>query len=180
MFRGDVDDMARLLETVNEDNTTLSLTKIIAVPEELLNTSAPNRDEKEKERMLKLYGAADWYDFQVKNWGTKWNVEAQIIYDSNATAIGYRSHTLPDTRVVKMEFDSAWGPPSAAIAMLAKQFPKVDIHHCFDETGCDFSGYQMYSKGECIESKDYDSWTNVRSYLEPDEDFFDNFFPDNS
>jgi hypothetical protein len=33
----------------------------------------------------------------------------------------------------------------------------------------------MYIGGELVESKDYDSWTNVRMYLEPSEDIFEMF-----
>lgn len=180
MFKGEPEYISRLLETVKGDDTELSLAKIIAVPEELRNTRSPNGDDKERARMIELYGAADWYDFQVKNWGTKWDIEARIIYDNSANALGYQSHTVPEMRVVKMEFDSAWAPPTDAIKMLSKQFPKVKIHHCFDESGSDFSGYQMYSDGECIQSEDWSSWSNARCFLEPDEDFFDNFFPSDS
>jgi hypothetical protein len=177
LFKGNSEEVTKLIETVKADegDSTLSLKKIIAVPEELTQLSAPNRDEDQKERLAKLYGAVDWYDFQVKNWGTKWDVDARVIYDSNEQAIGYKAYTDPGERFVHMEFDSAWSPPVFAIDMLAKQFPKVKIHHTYDESGSDFSGYRMYIGGELVESKDYDSWTNVRMYLEPSEDIFEMF-----
>jgi len=122
LLKGPTAEVSRLLETVQgEDKTSLSLAKIIAVPEELKQLTAPNRDEDEAERLTRMYGAKDWY-------------------------------------------------------MLAKQFPKVKIHHAYDESGSDFSGYRMYIGGECVEFKDWESWTNVRMYLEPDEDIFD-YFP---
>ena len=31
--------------------------------------------EKDKERFRELYGASDWYDWCVKNWGCKWNAQ---------------------------------------------------------------------------------------------------------
>ncbi len=177
LLKGPTAEVSRLLETVQgEDKTSLSLAKIIAVPEELKQLTAPNRDEDEEERLTRMYGAKDWYEFQVNNWGTKWDVDARIIHDSNATSVGYQSFTAPDERYVQMEFDSAWSPPMYAIDMLAKQFPKVKIHHAYDESGSDFSGYRMYIGGECVEFKDWESWTNVRMYLEPDEDIFD-YFP---
>lgn len=177
MFRGDKEEVDKLLNAVSTTETALSLDKIITTPQELKNASAPNRDEKEAERLEKLYGASDWYNFQVKNWGTKWDVNATISYDSHDTPVGWTTLNEKPTRVVSMHFESAWSPPTAAIDMLASKFPKVDIYHTFDEPGCDFSGYVMYSGGENVESKDWESWCNVQRYVEPDIDIFE-YFPD--
>jgi hypothetical protein len=175
LIKGPTDEVSMLIETVKDNNTALSLAKIIAVPEELKQVSSPNRDEDEAARLSSLYGAKDWYEFQVNNWGTKWDVDARIVEDSATNAPGYKSYTSPDERFVHMAFDSAWSPPIFAIDMLAKQFPKVKIHHAFDESGSDFSGYRMYIGGECVEDKDFESWSTIRMYLEPDEDIFDMF-----
>ena len=93
LFNGPTEELSKLIETVEGPNTSLSLRKIISTPEELVTSSAPNRNEDDTARFLTLYGAADWYDFQIKNWGTKWDVQAQIIYDSKASAIGYQTYT---------------------------------------------------------------------------------------
>lgn len=177
LFNGPTEELSKLIETVEGPNTSLSLRKIIYTPEELVTSSAPNRNENDKARFLTLYGAADWYDFQVKNWGTKWDVQAQIIYDSKESAVGYHTYTEKEVRTVKMEFDSAWSPPQLAILMLAKQFPKTNIYHSYDESGSDYSGYDMYSNGECVKSEEFKSYSNVRMYIEPDTDIFD-YFPE--
>jgi len=45
LLKGPTAEVSRLLETVQgEDKTSLSLAKIIAVPEELKQLTAPNRD----------------------------------------------------------------------------------------------------------------------------------------
>ncbi len=175
LFKGETSEVTKLIETVAGSDTHLSLAKIIAVPEELTKVSSPNRDEKTAERLVQLYGAKDWYDFQVQNWGTKWDVEAQIIHDTSHGVPGYQTYKEPKERFVRMEFDSAWSPPLAAIEMLAKQFPKVNIYHTWDETGCDFSGYSMYSGGELVEQQEWDSFENRRQFIEPDEDIFERF-----
>jgi len=177
LLRGKEEDITRLLDTVADTDTTLSLAKIIAVPEALKNASSPNRDETSKEENIKLYGASDWYDFQTSRWGTKWDVNATITYDSHLRTPGWQSRSPEATRTVSMSFESAWAPPQPAIDMLAKQFPMVDIYLSYDEPGCDFSGYAMYSGGECVRTQDFESWSNIRHYIEPDIDIFE-YFPD--
>jgi len=178
LVKGDPDDVQSLLEAVKDSETELSLNKIITCPEELSNGPAPQRNPQQEEIFVTKYGAKDWYDWNVKNWGTKWNVTASIYSDSFERVPGYSTVTKPKDRVVKFEFDSAWSPPVAAVNMLAKQFPKLDFYHTYDESGCDFSGYNMYSKGVCVKEVESDSFSSRRMYYEPEDDIFD-YFPDN-
>jgi hypothetical protein len=180
LISGEYDEVQRLLETVEADNTSLSLSKLLTTPEELKNTTAPSRNpEEEKQRLRDLYGAVDWYDWQVNNWGTKWDVEARIIGDTHAAANHvFLSKLKESKRVVTMEFDSAWAPPTPVIKHLAKQFPNTNIYHTYDESGSDFSGYNMYSNGECVKEQETESYSNLKFYYEPSEDIFD-YFPDN-
>lgn len=175
LVKGETEEVARLLEHVYAEDTALSLNKIITIPEELKNSSSPERNEDVAAERMKKYGASDWYNFAVINWGTKWDVTATIVHDDGLVPLGYNKYNTPVERYVHFEFDSAWSPPVPAIEMLAKQFPKVNIYHTWDETGCDFSGYSMYSGGERVEQEEWDSWQNRRSYVEPDEDIFERF-----
>jgi len=177
IIKGPTEDVTRLLEAVEGSDTKLSLRKIITTPEELQSKSSPNRDEDDVKRLTELYGAKDWYDWQVANWGTKWDIEATIYDDSMSRSPGYSTYTDPEERVVQMSFDSAWSPPIPAIAMLAKQFPNTNIYHSYDESGCDFAGYNMYSKGRCIKEVEWPSYSHIRTYIEPDADIFD-YFPE--
>lgn len=56
-----------------ENNRRIDFNKIIPMPEEIKNTQSPNRDEKQAKELIKKYGYADWYDWSIANWGTKWN-----------------------------------------------------------------------------------------------------------
>lgn len=176
LVTGPVDDVQRLLDTVEDSETSLSLAKIVTPPEAIVNSVSPQRNEEEAEKLRALYGAVDWYSWNVSNWGTKWDVTATIITDSNESKYGYKTHDQPETRTVKFAFDSAWSPPTAAIAILAKQFPNTNIYHTYDEPGCDFSGYNMYSKGVCVKEQEMESFSNMRMYAEPEDDIFD-YFP---
>lgn len=176
LMQGDTEEVQRLLDTVEGSGTALSLKKIITTPTSLESFPAPNRDEKSAEELIKLYGAADWYNWQVNNWGTKWDVTATIYFDSSTHSRGYSTYTDTEVRIVGINFDSAWSPPVLAIAELARQFPKISIYHSFDESGSDFSGYNMYRNGICVEEKEFQSLSNIRMYIEPENEIFD-YFP---
>lgn len=48
---------------------------------------------------LEKHGFANWYDWCVANWGTKWDVD------------GSDGYTQVDDNTVSVYFDSAWSPP---------------------------------------------------------------------
>ena len=63
------------------------------------------------------YGAADWFDWQNANWGTKWGTYELIIHKLGG-----------DGSPVLIEFQSAWRPPSP------QMMRKIDNYLC--ETYC--------------------------------------------
>jgi hypothetical protein len=73
------------------------------------------------------------YDWCSTNWGTKWDIEAELRnpnWDIN-------DDSNPNLTIV---FDSAWGPPDAAFSVLPEMFPDLIFMHMFAEPGMDFSG----------------------------------------
>ena len=66
--------------------------------------------KRESDRMIKEYGANNWYDWAVDNWGTKWGT--------------YDHHWDKDT--LTLDFCTAWGPMSEdmleRLAMLIPDF----------------------------------------------------------
>lgn len=102
------------------------LSKIAPIPAELENTTAPTMEQTdETKRLVEKYGVSNWYDWQVKNWGTKWDVEAEV--DDNDS-------------IILISFDSAWAPPCAAIAALGKKFPDLGFSLSYYEQGMGFAG----------------------------------------
>jgi len=82
-------------------------------PSELENMDAPFRGEdEERERLTAKYGAADWYDWQVKNWGVKWG-ECDVDVE------------LHEPRLAVITFDTPWGPPLVWLARAAVDHPKL-------------------------------------------------------
>lgn len=95
-------------------------------PKELSETPAKfPKDDKEPENILK-YGYANWYEFQVDRWGTKWDA--------------YEIHILEDTGgSLLLSFETAWSPPTG---IYETAFEKgFSIEATYVEQGCDFIGF---------------------------------------
>jgi hypothetical protein len=92
-----------------------------------------------------------WYDWNVRNWGTKWDVavhqdeeypETELTSESE-TSLGYR-------------FNTAWSPPTEAIVALSKQYPNLEFTLSFEEeTG--WGGEVVVVNGEPMETESYDN-----------------------
>lgn len=112
------------LNTDENGEVTLSFQKIIPMPEELRSTTSPtptNIDKNLQASLIKKYGVDNWYDWAVKNWGTKWDS-----YD------GYLSEDA-------ISFQTAWSPPLPVITALAQKL-KTPLVLQYLEEGCGFVG----------------------------------------
>ena len=56
----------------------------------------------------------DWYNWNVRNWGTKWEIDVDQAWVSR----------MSDTEV-RYELQTAWSPPVEALDNLAKQYPTL-------------------------------------------------------
>lgn len=109
--------------------------QIIPTPKELLESKAPIDDDAKGAEFQAKYGASDWYDWRVKSWGCKWNVEAPI----EASEEG-------------VFFDTAWSPPIEAFTRLSNNFPGVEFELAYCELGNWFAGVAVMKDGELIDS----------------------------
>jgi len=71
----------------------------------------------EKLAELREQGVPDWYDWNVHNWGTKWNAHCDFM-DSDKTHAFYRIET-------------AWAFPSPVIEVMLSMYPNL----CFEIEG---------------------------------------------
>ena len=69
----------------------------------------------------------DWYAWRCAHWGTKWDVSDPELLEDSETNLEYR-------------FDTAWGPPCAAIVTISQQFPKLTFEMEYSEPGMCFEG----------------------------------------
>jgi hypothetical protein len=95
---------------------------------------------------LSTYGYANWYDWCVNEWGTKWDVGGEGDQASQDSPTDLR-----------MNFDSAWAPPIAAMEKFQDLGFKVKLVYwesgmCFcgvyDENGDDYLDYSDMSADE--------------------------------
>jgi len=71
---------------------------------------------------LEQFGYKDWYDWNVANWGTKWDIELEGI-------------ERMDDNSISAFFDSAWSPPIGAYAQLVEMGFDIDaMYYCANET----------------------------------------------
>jgi len=148
----DLSKYIKFLEDVKESNDWLFMT-INPTPKELLVFIAwPRKEFGEDDALFKqrtvrhkkLYWATSWYDWNIKNWWTKWDVE---IYDGC-------QNNWPNEHVVR--FDSAWSPPEQAIAHLSKKFPDLKFTIEYTESWVFFSGRTVFKDWEIQEQKIFD------------------------
>jgi hypothetical protein len=106
--------------------------------------------EAQEEANRLRHGYATWYDYCVNEWGTKWDVGG----DGDQA-------TVESPNSIKMNFDSAWAPPTAAMDKFMDLGFKVKLVYwesgmCFagiyDENGDDYMDYSDMTADEVAES----------------------------
>jgi hypothetical protein len=106
--------------------------------------------EEDTARNLEVHGYANWYDYCVNEWGTKWDVGGD---DGMITEDG--------PNALRMSFDSAWAPPVPAMEKFMDLGFKVKLVYwesgmcfcgLFDENGDDYYDYTDMSADEIAET----------------------------
>lgn len=75
----------------------------------------------------KEYGADNWYNWCVNNWGVKWN-SSDVSFDGGEDWL-------------RFEFLTPWGPPEGICSKLREIFPDVNITWFYKEPGAQISGW---------------------------------------
>lgn len=89
----------------------------------------------ELQEWIRKYGANNWYDWSINNWGTKWNAYAQEDWSTDS-----------------FKFDTAWATPALIFEALSTMFPEASFYVEFaDEDMGNNCGTLTYSGGELIE-----------------------------
>lgn len=86
---------------------------------------------------IRKYGAMNWYEWSIANWGTKWN--------ATETEIDEQEHSLT--------FDTAWDPAIPAMVEMSKLHPNIPMALLFadEQTGA-HTGYVLFKNGSIDES----------------------------
>ena len=112
---------------------------LLPMPEALRGTtvgSNPDPDEV-RQRNTDLYGAADWYEWAQKNWGTKWG-------DYDTDLLGRQDG------LAQYVFTTAWGPMEPALRTISKMFPTLDFTCLYEESGMCLLGAFRCVNGDTV------------------------------
>ena len=109
-----------------------------------------------------------WYDWNVRNWGTKWDVAVSHDEKYPDTEI-----TIDSKDTLAYRFNTAWGPPVEAIVKLSTQYPDLDFELSYEEeTG--WGGLLQFEAGNINEIESYENKcrdcdsTNTMEYCDND------------
>jgi hypothetical protein len=112
------------------------LQEFIPCPQELKDTLAGSsgdpieeaENKKKTAENLEKHGYANWYDFHVGEWGTKWDIDDQGGCD-----------VTEDGLTLNTYFDSAWAPPTEAYMKLEDL--GFGVNAMYFEPGIGFAGW---------------------------------------
>ena len=133
---GEPDEIKAFRKKAFDKDGKFQFKNLIPRPTELditagfLGEGTPKQKELEKQQAenIKKYGHKDWYDWNVANWGTKWDVEA---YDDD-----------PDCDDnIRLQLNTAWCPPEEVCAHIKANFPDLGVSWFYDEPGMEIAGY---------------------------------------
>jgi hypothetical protein len=109
------------------------------------------------------FGHADWYGWQIENWGTKWNAYDQCSIDENV-----------------IEFQTAWSTPHSLLVNLSIMFPEVtfEVRFADEDFGYNVGEFTLFG-GEEIDCNIPDGGSDEAFEMAMDiqygtpEDYFD-------
>lgn len=117
------------------------------------------------------YGAKDWYDWQLKNWGVKWG-DCDTGFDGTPVPYGH-----DDLWLVAGYFQTPWGTATKGWMEVSKKFPNCIFIFDSDEEAGFFAGIEMIHDGDVVfedyyepceypEDVDWDDDDQVEAYEE--------------
>lgn len=113
----------------------------------------------------------DWYNFNNREWGTKWDVA--VAEGDEYPTTNMEEAENGENYVVHYNFETAWSRPVPAIEKLSSQYPNLLMTLSYEEeTG--WGGEMEFLRGEIISESEYDNMckdcdaTNTLEYCEND------------
>ena len=147
------DDLQKIKDFLRSEECDVDFNKILPQPENIFRGDLG----KEEEDYCKKNNIPTWYNWNTKNWGTKWNAYSININNDN------------------IEFETAWNGVPNLMLKLSENFPDTDIIYEFaDEdvsSNCaEFifkNGKVLYENLPLSRSKEaYDLYFKLWGYME--------------
>ena len=125
IVEGNVEDLQRIKSLLINEQGEFSFNWAVPQPENLYreNISSEKRDE------LDAQGIPNWYDWNNRNWGTKWDACSAFI-------------DTDEDNEIRINFQTAWSPPSDWLYSFFKKLEgiEVSVQLLYDEPGMEFAG----------------------------------------
>ena len=133
---GPTDTIKKLWEDANQEGEAGGLLNAMAPqPANLFQGSLGTKEREECAEQ----GIPNWYDWNVSNWGTKWDVDTEgLEFTDNGDG----------TAMIEGWFDSAWAPPIGAYEKFSEQNNDCHIEASYHEGGMDFGGFWDTENGD--------------------------------
>tara|TARA_R110000772_G_scaffold163841_2_gene275275 strand:+ start:419 stop:997 length:579 start_codon:yes stop_codon:yes gene_type:complete len=131
---GSTDTIKQLWDDAHVGDDFGLLNAMVPMPKELEGTTAPSEE-------------ANWYEWCIENWGTKWDITDEgLEYIDNGDG----------TSVIAGWFDSAWGPPIEAYNTFLDDMDGCSLSATYEEGGMDFAG--IYEDGDDQYMEGLEEW----------------------
>ena len=101
-----------------------------------------------------MFAGNDWYSWNVRNWGTKWDVA--VSPDDKYPDTNMEDAPNGENHVVHYNFNTAWSPPVPAVAKLSSQYPTLLFTLSYEEEQ-GWGGEMELLRGKVISESDYES-----------------------
>ena len=106
----------------------------------------------------------DWYHWNVRNWGTKWDVCA-----TNGDQYSDTRMEITDDGSVMYHFNTAWSPVGEVLMKLSEQYPTLNFDYEYEEEQ-GWGGSCTFLGGEDIACDEYEIPMSHRDHKERDKD----------
>ena len=128
----------------------------------------PPRDIPFEEQMQ--FKTNDWYSFNVREWGTKWDVA--ISADDKYPNTNMEEAENGENYVVHYNFETAWSHPVPAIQKLSAQYPTLLFTLSYEEEQ-GWGGEMEILRGEVISESTYGWMCRECEHTEDDTPYCD-------
>ena len=151
-------DLAYQIKQTKYVNPIFAFWNIIAPTDLEAYQGQPTFD---KEFSLAFEGE-DWYNWNNRNWGTKWDV---AVSEDNKYPETYMEGPVEngENKVVYYNFDTAWSRPLPALLKLSEQYPNLLMTLTYkEESG--WGGEMEFLRGVVISESEYDNQCEACEY----------------
>lgn len=138
------------IKTVQYDNPVFAFWNVIRPTDLEAYIKQPDNTLPIEEQLR--FKGNDWYSWNNKHWGTKWDVAVRNDEEYPETVLlegGVDDHLI-------YNFNTAWAPPEEVVMELSRQYPNLTFDMEYEEeTG--WGGEFVYKAGEIVSRMEYDN-----------------------